>query len=83
MFRDLFANAQPVRPHRFTWRFEKSKGRLHVWGSEFGLDIAGVRGLIQQGIISGDLEAVIHTAPRGTMSILRAHWLIELGLVRE
>ena len=40
-------------------RLEWEKRRLHLSGSDFELDIRGVRGLIQKGIVPADLDSIV------------------------
>jgi hypothetical protein len=65
------------RPRRITVRYDRETRRLHVWGSNRNLDMGTVGSIIRSGRFRHGVEAVIHTAPSGVVSIFRGHRLAE------
>ena len=70
------------RPRRITLRYDRETRRLHVWGSDRNLDMNNrnldmnsIGSMIRSGHFRHGVEAIIHTAPSGVVSIYRAHRL--------
>jgi hypothetical protein len=57
------------RPRRIELRYERETRRLYVWGSNCNLDMSHVGNMIRDGQFRHGVEAVIHTAPSGIVSI--------------
>jgi hypothetical protein len=71
------SNIPVLRPARLKFRYQREGRRLSVKGSDCVRDMAAIRGLIRRGLIPGDLDVIIHTAPSGVISFFRAHRLTE------
>jgi hypothetical protein len=65
-------------PRRITVRYNRETRRLHVWGSDRNLDMNSIGSMIGCGHFRHGVDAVIHTAPSGVISIYRGHRLAEL-----
>jgi hypothetical protein len=62
-------------PHRFAWRWDKGRNWLVVVGSHCAADVIAVRAMTRSRAIFTGIEAVIHTAPDGVVSIYRGRRL--------
>jgi hypothetical protein len=71
------------RPRRITIRYDRETRRLHIWGSACNQDMRTAASMIRSGHFRNGVDAVIHTAPSGLISIYRAHrlakWIADDG----
>lgn len=63
--------------HRFDFRYDREKRRLHVAGSNLNADLVSIKHMVERGLIPVPLDALIYVLTDGTTRILRGPRLDE------